>query len=423
MSVIISLCNDCVVGIFGSVLSAAFSDVFRTRRNCRIFQWFVVLILVLQGVIYSIWDAEVLRQIYPLIMHLPLMLLLYVLTKRLLWSVISVLSAYLCCQLRRWIALLLIAPFAGNSLQQDVAELMITLPIFVLLFRFVAPVIRQFACRPIKLQLQFGILPMVYYIFDYVTVVYTDFLTSGSPVVVEFMPFVCCVSYLVFLLYYSAEEQKQIQLKQIQNNLDLQLKQSVSEIRTLRESQELASRYRHDLRHHLQYVSACIQNSQEEEAQKYISAICKEIEAQKVKYYCENEAVNLILSSFAGRAEKAGIAMHICGTLPSFLPISDSDLCVLFSNALENAIHACMPFVAEGKAALIEVEFYEKEGTIFLQIINPYKSEIHFEKDRPISKQPEHGMGIQSICAIVERYGGGYSFLAKEGTFILRLHL
>lgn len=121
------------------------------------------------------------------------------------------------------------------------------------------------------------------------------------------MPFVCCVAYLAFLLYNSKKKQMQNEMKLIRNNLDLQLSQAVREISSLRESQTLTRQYRHDMRHHLQYVSTCIENGEVEQAQAYISGICKEIEAQKVQIYCENEAVNLILSSFAGRARKKEI--------------------------------------------------------------------------------------------------------------------
>lgn len=423
MSIWVSLFSDGAVSVFGSILSASFCNALNTRRNCRIFWCFMTVILLLQGWIYSIWDAESLRKIFPLVIHLPLILVLHVLTKRLLWSIISVLSAYLCCQLRRWLALLTVALASGGPMMQDVVELIVTLPILLLLLRFVAPAIRQLAYHPTKLQIQFGVIPALYYAFDYVTVVYTDLLTSGSPVVVEFMPFVCCGAYLVFLLYHSAEEQKRIQLQQAQNSLDIQLKQSVREISALRESQALAHQYRHDLRHHLQYVSTCIENGQEEQAQEYISGICREIEAQKVKRYCENEAVNLIFSSFVGRARRDGIDMNICGTLPAFLLIADSDLCVLLSNALENAIHACQSFAAVGKASTIDVQFYEREGKFFLQVVNPCENKIRFEKGIPVSDREDHGIGVQSICTIVERYRGVYSFQAKDGEFVLRLYL
>ena len=423
MSFWISLLNDIAVSIFGSVLSASFCDALSTRRNRWIFWFCMALLPILQGAVYSIWSADFLRAIYPLIVHLPLLLVLWLLTGKLLWPLISILSAYLCCELRRWIALLAVALLHGGDMMQDIGELIVTLPLLLLLLHFFMPVIRQLSAQPTKRQGMFGLIPAVYYIFDYGTRVYTDLLYSGGPAAVEFMPFVCCLVYMAFLLYHSAKEQTESQLQQVQKSLNLQLTQAVREINALRESQALASQYRHDLRHHLQYLSACIESGQAEQAQSYISGICEEIETQKVQRYCENEAANLILSAFAGRAEKEGIPMTVQGTLPAFILVSDSDLCVLLSNALENALHACRPFAAAGMACAIDVRFYMREDKLFLQVTNPCADTIRFENGLPVSDQPGHGIGVQSICAIVRRYGGVYGFSVKNGQFILRLSL
>lgn len=348
MDTLLTILNNVAVSVFGSVLAASFCNIFHSRKKHRIFWCSMVLILLVQSGVYAVWDAQLLRKVYPLVLHLPLVCLLYFLTKKLLWSVISVFTAYLCCQLRRWLALFTLALVSGDYLMQEAVELLVTVPILLLLLWLVSPAVRHLAGYPAKRQLHFGIIPALYYIFDYATMVYTDVLTSGSPVVVEFMPLVCCVGYLVFVLYDSALAQKHSRLNQIQNCLNIQLKQSVREIGVLRESQELVRRYRHDLRHHLQYVSACIENGRIEQAQEYISDICQEIEAKKVKQYCENEAANLIFSSFEARAEQSGISMHICGTLPASLLVAERDLCVLLSNALENAIHACQPLATVG---------------------------------------------------------------------------
>lgn len=423
MSVWVSLLNGIAVSIFGSILSASFSGMRNTRRNRWIFGCCIAAILLLQGWVISVWNVEFLRQIYPLVNHLPLVLVLSLLTRRPLWSTVSVLTAYLCCQLRRWLALLTVALAAGGTMLQDIVELILTVPLLLLLLRAVTPAVCRLIDRPAKSQCQFGAIPAVYYVFDYMTVVYTDLLASGAPVAVEFMPFVCCAAYLVFLLYHSDREQKQIQLRQTQKSLDFRLKQSVHEIQALRESQALVRRYRHDLRHHLQFVSTCIENGQGERAQTYISGIFQEIEAQTVPRYCENEAANLILSAFVSRAEKDGIKINVQGSLPAFITVSDSDLCVLLSNALENAIHACQPLAADGASCIIDVQFYEREGKLFLQVANPYGGQVRFENGVPVSDRPDHGIGVQSISAIVQRYRGVHTFLTRDGQFILRLSI
>lgn len=422
MTAVVSLLNDLAVGVFGSVLSAWFCNALTTPRNRRVFWGFMAVLPLLQGWVYFCWGAAAMQRAYPLVVHLPLTVVLALLTHTLLWPAVSVLTAYLCCELRRWMALLIVALLAGGEPLQDVLELAFTVPLLLLLLRFAAPAVRELAGCPARTQLQFGVIPALYYGFDYLTRVYTELLQNGDPAAVEFMPFVCCTAYLAFLLYHSAREQEQNRLQQAQKSLDIQLGQSVREIAALRESQTLTRQYRHDVHHLLQYLSACIENGQTEQAQAYISGICAQIEAQKVTRYCENEAANLILSSFAARAKKEGAVMQVAGALPAAIPLPDSDLCVLLSNALENALHACRPFAAAGEPCVVDVQFYERAGKLFLQVTNPC-GPVRFENGLPVSDRPGHGVGVQSICAIVQRYGGVYAFLVRDGRFILRLSL
>lgn len=72
---------------------------------------------------------------------------------------------------------------------------------------------------------------------------------------------------------------------------------------------------------------------------------------------------------------------------------------------------------------VIDVQFFDRDGKLFLQIENPCKNIVLFENGIPVSNEPGHGIGVQSICAIVERYGGIYTFLVQNDHFILRLSL
>ncbi len=423
--ILIAVLNDAAVSVFGGVLSASFCDALRTQRERIVFWCGMAVMLIPQGEVYLIWSADFRLRVYPLIVHLPLLLLLYVLTKKLWSPAVSILTAYLFCQLRRWVALLAAVVLPGGAIVQDLTELAVTAPLLLFLLRFAAPAIRQLFGYPMKIQCCFGAIPALYYAFDYLTRVYTDLLSSGEPVVVEFMPFVCCAAYLIFLLFNFTEERKRARLRDIQKNLEIQLAQSVQEINALRQSQEMAARHRHDLRHHLQYLSNCIRNGQEERAQSYISGIFQEIEAQTVQRYCENEAANLILSAFAGRMEKDGIRLEVQGALPAFLTVSDSDLCVLLSNSLENALHACRPLAAAGRACTVSLrlQYHERTGKLTMLVTNPCGEAVRFENGVPVSGEPGHGIGVQSICAIVERYGGACSFQVEDEQFILRLFL
>lgn len=68
----------------------------------------------------------------------------------------------------------------------------------------------------------------------------------------------------------------------------------------------------------------------------------------------------------------------------------------------------------------IEVQTYEKNGKFFLQVVNDCREAVRFKDGIPVTDQPGHGIGVGSICAIVERHGGLYSFSVREGEFVLR---
>ena len=84
---------------------------------------------------------------------------------------------------------------------------------------------------------------------------------------------------------------------------------------------------------------------------------------------------------------------------------------------------ALLSFGLSKEERTIDVQFFDREGKLFLQITNPCQEDILFENGIPVSNQQDHGIGVQSICAIVERYGGVHTFTVQDGSFILRLSL
>lgn len=220
---LISLLNGATVSVFGGLLSACFCGALDTRRKRGIFWLSMTLMIIAQGAACLCLDMEFWARAYPFIVHLPLLLTLRALTGRWLWPAFSIVSAYLFCEMRRWLALLAAAVLPGGEVMQNLAELAVTGPLLLMFLRYLIPAVRQLMEYPVKNQCQFGLIPVVYYGFDYVTRVYTDLLYGGFPVVMEFMPMVCCGAYMVFLLYNSAEERKRSHLRQIQDNLKLEM--------------------------------------------------------------------------------------------------------------------------------------------------------------------------------------------------------
>ena len=72
---------------------------------------------------------------------------------------------------------------------------------------------------------------------------------------------------------------------------------------------------------------------------------------------------------------------------------SETDLCVLLSNALENALHAC---TAQEQKGTIDILAYEKNGRFFFQVTNPCRKEEHL---KTVFRLPT-GRGMESAYAV-----------------------
>ena len=184
---VLMIMNKGVVGIFGILLSAIFCEIRWTKRKKLFLACSAAMLLAIQGMIGFLINFDIVRYLYPLITHVPTIIVLCVLSKKYSWSVIAVFTAYLCCHLRRWLALLVVAIFAGDSNMQNTIEMLVTVPLFFILWKYTTPAIRSISQYSLSLQWRFGVIPAVAYAYDYVAHIYTDWVSKGSPVVVKLM--------------------------------------------------------------------------------------------------------------------------------------------------------------------------------------------------------------------------------------------
>lgn len=89
------------------------------------------------------------------------------------------------------------------------------------------------------------------------------------------------------------------------------------------------------------FIQNCLINNHTEQALDYINEINTSLDNTRITRYCNNEAINLILSSYISKANKTGITTQISVTASDFSGYKITDLCSLLANAIENAINAC----------------------------------------------------------------------------------
>lgn len=415
------LVNSVLVLIYGLFLSALIAGGWHGPQQRRRVILLCPVLLLVQGILWHFLGDVAVRRLYPLITHLPLVLALWRLLKKPAGvAVVSVTIGYLCCQLPRWVDLAVTA-VSGSALAGAVCYTLSIAPIFVLLRRwFVRPAYSAMTDQPRSLLL-FGSLPAVYYVFDYATSVYADVLQLDNQAMTEFLPTAMIAFYVVFLTAYHVQAQARANAQLHSSMLDAELKQARSEMDNLHRAQSQTAIYQHDMRHHLTMVERCLAVGKPEQAADYVRQVLSQVEQLTVRRYCENETVNLLCSAFADRAARMNVQLKVEVRLPESIPVTDTELCAVLSNGLENALHAVDGLEADRRWVRLYCE--KKRGKLLLEIRNPYDGQVELRDGLPVSQQEGHGYGCRSIAAIAEHYRGLYTFEAENGIFTLRVVL
>lgn len=415
----LGLFNYGLVLIYGLFLSVFIAGGWEGPKQQRLIFALCPVFLLIQSPCWLLLGAEPVRKLYPVIVHLPLtLILIFALKKTVGVALVSVFTGYLCCQLPRWVRISM-AAITGSPLAGEIAYTLAIGPLFLLLLRWFAEPAHQAMTRSRQSLLLFGGLPAAYYLFDYATTIYSDLLYAGLPVLNELIPTATILFYVVFLTAYYQETQKLTQAE-LENAAQAALfNQAQREMDALRQSQLQASIFRHDLRHHLNILDGFLEAGKSQQALDYIREVQTGLAAMAIQRFCTNDTVNLILSSFAEKAQQQGIRLTVQASLPEKLPVTDMELCALLSNSLENALNAAAPLPVENR--WVQCRCGIRRNKLLLEVKNPYQGEITLEGGLPTSAAPGHGFGCRSIRAIAQQHGGLYIFQPEKGIFTLQV--
>ena len=81
-------------------------------------------------------------------------------------------------------------------------RIIVTVAVFAFLSRYLCQTTALLLAKSDRELYILGAMPFVYYVFDYSTTKFSMLLYSGNKVVVEFLAFAMCISYVIFLFVY-----------------------------------------------------------------------------------------------------------------------------------------------------------------------------------------------------------------------------
>lgn len=411
-----------LVLIYGLALSADISTGGHVSRQQKyLLTLLCLLFLLMQGLGLVLLGERTVKQLYPLVVHVPLVLILILFMKKSVGvAIVSTCTAYLCCQPPRW-GRIAVEALTQSTLAAELVYILLMPVMYYLLRRFFVAAAYNTMTSSTAALLLFGSLPVTYYIFDYATTIYSDALYSGIQALNEFLPTVLITFYVLFLPAFHLQSQRRADAEMQRSMLEAELEQSQSEMDSLHRLETQTAVYQHDMRHHLNAIDGFLAAGKPQQAEEYIRKVRSDIERITPKRYCDNELVNLLCSSFAGKAQRMGVRLEVDAKLPRELSVSDTELCAVLSNALENALRA----VSDQPEADRWVTLYcgVRLGKLLVEIQNPCAEGLVMRDGLPVSERAGHGYGCRSIQTIAERRGGLCEFRARGGIFSMQLVL
>lgn len=265
-----------------------------------------------------------------------------------------------------------------------------------------------------------GILPVLYYIYNYyttkyqyftiITVINRNFWERGLTLAIVLFSYCLIIIFFKIIQEHSSSNAVQEMILQ-------QLHDATQQLEQLRLAEKQAALYRHDMRHHFNYLNTCISQNKLEDATQYIQQLFDVFDDSKIIPYSSNESLNLVFSSFQKEAAENQIRFTVDAPANDFTRYALLDLCKLFYNGLENAIKACQ-LVEDTESRYIHIDLYEKNNKLCCEIKNSYAVEPHFnENGIPLSNRNNHGIGVKSMVYVVNKYHGVYKFSTENNEF------
>lgn len=208
------------------------------------------------------------------------------------------------------------------------------------------------------------------------------------------------------------EQEYEIQL------LEYQISEQRKHQQVLLDKQNELRRQRHDLRHQLTVIRDYNLENRREELNSFIESLIADIPTNNETRYCENDAVNAVITYYASVCAESGLKPDIQIAVPGRVPgISDKALCIIFGNLLENAIEACNRMEPESKK-FIRLKSVVHMDMLVVTMENSYNGQVRKWGNQFISsKREEIGIGLSSIESIVRAADGEARFDPDKNVF------
>lgn len=195
-----------------------------------------------------------------------------------------------------------------------------------------------------------------------------------------------------------------------------QFKEQIKHYNDIMMTQGQVKKIRHDLENHLLAIKAIIQKNDNDKCVEYIDTLLENMELSNSYIDTGNTVLDAIIGAKKTEAEKQGIDFNLKIRIPTMLPISQEDECIIFGNALDNAIEAAAK-ASEEKYVNFSLVF--DKDTLVCKISNSYDDSSKALTTKKDTKN--HGIGKYNIEEVLKKYNSVSRVTCENNEYIFSI--
>lgn len=182
---------------------------------------------------------------------------------------------------------------------------------------------------------------------------------------------------------------------------------------SLEASQRYMKIIRHDKRHFLRSLSACLESGNIKDARALIAHAEGDLSRTKIRKICENTVINAALSHFVAEAKEKKIPFVTKVLIPGGLK-EEIGLSMVLANLVENAFHASEKEKPENRQITLIARV--ENGNLTALVRNYYSGKVILAKDGlPMTLEENHGIGMESLRRFCKENGASALWKQENG--------
>lgn len=184
----------------------------------------------------------------------------------------------------------------------------------------------------------------------------------------------------------------------------------------LMESYTAQRRLTHEFTNHIAALDALLRQGDLTGAQEYLSSVSKVVTAGTTILDTHNPLLDSLLSRKYEEAAQQGVELYFDLCDLKDLPFCGTDLVIVISNLLDNAIRAA----AQAKPPEVYLRARRNEEEYLISVRNRVQKDLELvdgELPRSTKAEPGHGMGLVNVREVLDRCRCEYTLSCRDRWF------